>query len=233
METLTGKFCWGLCAAALTIASSARGATADVSITNFSFQPPSVTINTGDSVRWTEKDSFAFHTTTSDDGLWGSQGLDVNQQFTFQFTAAGDYPYHCTPHPFMQASVSVQASANQPPTVSITSPANGASFTAPAVVPISANASDSDGSVTNVAFFDGTGLLGQTNQTPYTVTATLAAGVHPLTAVATDNLGLSATSAVVSVIVTLGGVLAALTTTLTTVEVADRPPLSVATAVSG
>jgi len=35
----------------------------------------------------------------------------------------------------MTASVSVQASANQPPTVSITSPANGASFTAPAVVP--------------------------------------------------------------------------------------------------
>jgi glucose/arabinose dehydrogenase len=53
--------------------------------------------------------------------------------------------------------------------------------------------------VTNVAFFDGTTPLGHTNQPPYTVTATLAAGVHPLTAVATDNLGLSATSAVVNV----------------------------------
>jgi plastocyanin/glucose/arabinose dehydrogenase len=201
METLTGKFCWGLCAAALVTAGSARCATTDVSIQNFAFNPPSVSINAGDSVRWTEMDSFAFHTTTSDDGLWGSQGLDVNQQFTFQFNAAGEYPYHCTPHPFMTASVSVQSSANQPPTVSITSPANGASFTAPAVVPITANAADSDGSVTNVAFFDGATLLGQTNQAPYNVTATLAAGSHGLTAVATDNGGLSTTSAVVSVIV--------------------------------
>src|SRR5262245_24573668 len=201
METLTGKFCWDLCAAALITAGSARSATKDVSITGFSFQPPSVSINTGDSVRWTEFDSFAFHTSTSDTGLWDSPGLDVNQQFTFQFNTAGEFPYHCTPHPFMQASVSVQASANQPPTVSITSPTNGASFTAPAIVPITANAADSDGTVTNVAFLDGNTLLGQTNQTPYTVTATLAAGSHGLTAVATDNGGLSTTSAVVSVIV--------------------------------
>jgi glucose/arabinose dehydrogenase len=89
--------------------------------------------------------------------------------------------------------------ADQPPTVSITSPTNGASFTAPAVVPIVATAQDADGNVTNVAFFDGTTLLGGTNNTPYTVTATLAAGSHGLTAVATDNAGLSTTSSVVNV----------------------------------
>ena len=66
--------------------------------------------------------------------------------------------------------------ANVPPTVAITSPTNGASFTAPAIVPITASASDSDGSVTNVAFFDGGTFLGGTNNTPYTVTATLATG---------------------------------------------------------
>jgi glucose/arabinose dehydrogenase len=144
----------------------------------------------------------ASHTSTSDTGLWDSGILNLTQ-FTFKFTAAGDYPYHCTTHPFMTASVSVTASSNQPPTVSITSPTNGASFTAPAVVPITANASDPDGSVTNVAFFDATTPLGGTNQTPYTVTATLGAGVHPLTAVATDNLGLSTTSSVVSVTVSV------------------------------
>src|SRR5215469_1610716 len=76
--------------------------------------------------------------------------------------------------------------SNAPPTVTITSPTNGASFTAPAIVPITATASDPDGSVTNVLFFDGATLLGQTNNTPYTITATLAVGGHPLTAVATD-----------------------------------------------
>src|SRR6516225_7398244 len=197
MKTLTRKLSWGLCAAALAIAGSARSATQDVSIINFAFQPPSVSINTGDSVRWTEMDG-AFHSTTSDTSIWDSGSLPFQGQFTFTFSSAGDYPYHCTPHPFMTASITVQASSNQPPTVSITSPTNGASFTAPAVVPVIASAQDPDGSVTNVAFFDGATPLGQTNQEPYGVTATLGAGIHPLTAVATDNHGLSATSAVVS-----------------------------------
>jgi glucose/arabinose dehydrogenase/plastocyanin len=200
MKTIARQLSWGLCATVLMIANSARSATQDVSIINFSFEPSTVSINTGDSVRWTENEND-FHTTTSDDPLWDSGVLPFQAQFSFQFTAAGDYPYHCTTHSFMTASVSVTASSNQPPTVSITSPTNGASFTAPAVVPVNANATDPDGSVTNVAFFDGTTLLGQTNQPAYAVTATLGAGVHPLTAVATDNLGLSATSSVVSVTV--------------------------------
>jgi hypothetical protein len=96
--------------------------------------------------------------------------------------------------------------ANVPPTVSITSPTNGAAFTSPAIVPITANANDSDGSVTNVAFFDGGTFLGGTNNTPYTVTATLATGSHPLTAVATDNLGLATTSTIVNVTVSVANV---------------------------
>ena len=96
---------------------------------------------------------------------------------------------------------STPSSANQPPTVSITSPTTGASFIAPVIVPLTATANDSDGSVTNVAFFDGTTLLGHTNNTPYTVMANLTAGIHALTAVATDNGGLSTTSSVVNVTV--------------------------------
>src|ERR1039458_2090155 len=94
--------------------------------------------------------------------------------------------------------------ANVPPTVAITSPTNGDSFTSPANVSITATANDSDGSVTNVAFFDGVTFLGGTNNTPYTVTANLATGSHALTAVATDNLGLSTTSSAVNVTVGTG-----------------------------
>ena len=97
---------------------------------------------------------------------------------------------------------STPALANQAPTVSVASPTNGASFVAPATLAIVANASDSDGSVTNVAFFDGTAALGATNSSPFAINASLAAGAHALTAVATDNQGLSATSAVVNVTVT-------------------------------
>ena len=98
---------------------------------------------------------------------------------------------------------STAAAADVPPTVTIVTPTNGASFTAPAIVAITATASDPDGSVTNVSFFDGAILLGQTNNTPYTVTAIFAAGAHALTAVATDNAGLSATSSVVNIAVSV------------------------------
>ncbi|NOS69681.1 MAG: glucose dehydrogenase [Verrucomicrobia bacterium] len=97
--------------------------------------------------------------------------------------------------------VQVTVVSNTFPTVAITSPPDNTSFTVPAVVPIIATAQDSDGVVTNVAFFDGGTFLGGTNDTPYTVTASLAVGGHALTAVATDDLGLSTTSAVVNVTV--------------------------------
>ena len=99
---------------------------------------------------------------------------------------------------------STPAAANTPPSVAITSPAEGASFTAPANVTITASAQDSDGSVTNVSFFDGATFLGATNGIPYAVTSSLAIGSHALAAVATDNLGLSTTSAVVNVTVSSG-----------------------------
>ncbi len=108
---------------------------------------------------------------------------------------------------------STPAPANVPPNVAITSPTNGAAYTTPAIVPIIATASDSDGSVTNVSFFDGITFLGGTNNPPYTVTANLASGSHALTAVATDNLGLSTTSAVVNVTVNVGNAAPSVTIT--------------------
>jgi hypothetical protein len=87
------------------------------------------------------------------------------------------------------------------PTVSITTPANGATFTAPADVPITADATVSSGTVTNVSFFSGTTLLGSVQTSPFNFTATgLQAGAYSLTAVATAA-GISSTSAVVAITV--------------------------------
>ena len=91
---------------------------------------------------------------------------------------------------------------NQPPTVSLTSPANGATFTAPATISISANASDSDGTVAKVDFFANSTLLGMSTTAPYGITwSNASAGTYSLTAVATDNSGATTTSAVVSIAV--------------------------------
>ncbi|SKA14751.1 chitinase [Chitinophaga eiseniae] len=95
---------------------------------------------------------------------------------------------------------------NKPPVVSITSPANNANFTAPASVNIQAAASDSDGVVTRVAFYQGSTLLGVDSVAPYAwAWSNVAAGNYSLTAKATDNKGATTTSAVVNISVTTGG----------------------------
>jgi hypothetical protein len=91
---------------------------------------------------------------------------------------------------------------NQPPSVSLTFPANGATFTAPASIAITATAADADGSVTKVAFYAGSTLLGTDSASPYTLTwSNVAAGSYALTAVATDNAGAATTSQPVTVTV--------------------------------
>jgi hypothetical protein len=82
---------------------------------------------------------------------------------------------------------------NVPPTVSITNPTNGATVSGSSVM-ISANASDSDGTVTQVAFFvDSTSIGTDTNGSDgWSVlwdSTRVADGAHTLTATATDNAG--------------------------------------------
>lgn len=93
---------------------------------------------------------------------------------------------------------------NNPPTVSIVSPVNNASFSAPATIGINAAAADSDGSVSKVEFFQGTTKLGEDVGDPYTFNWTgVPVGTYQLRAVVTDNLGLMVTSSVVNVSVSL------------------------------
>ena len=87
-----------------------------------------------------------------------------------------------------------------PPTVSLTAPAAGSNFTCGASVTVSANASDTDGSVSRVEFFDGGSSIGTDTTSPYSVTwSATGNGSHSLTARATDNANNSTTSAARSV----------------------------------
>ena len=174
----------------------AMAASVNVNIEPADFNPSVVSINVNDQVVWTWVSDN--HNTESDTDLWNSPIENTGYVFTNVFTSAGSFPYFCVVHGFT-GEVDVQAANSL--SVSITSPTNGASFTAPAMVSITATAADSSGSITNVSFFDGAALIGQTNNTPYTVSAAFAAGSHALTAVAADNSGLLATSGVVNIFV--------------------------------
>jgi uncharacterized repeat protein (TIGR01451 family) len=91
---------------------------------------------------------------------------------------------------------------NAPPTVSITNPVNGAAFTVGTNILIEATASDPDGSVAKVGFFQGNISLGEDSTVPYSVIwSNVAAGTYTLTATATDNRGATATSGPVNITV--------------------------------
>jgi hypothetical protein len=91
---------------------------------------------------------------------------------------------------------------NQAPAVSIVSPSNGANFTTGSSITVRANASDADGSVTKVEFFNNGSKLGEDASSPYEYTISNAVrGNYNLTAKATDNIGASTTSSAIVVIV--------------------------------
>jgi hypothetical protein len=93
------------------------------------------------------------------------------------------------------ALLSGSTPSNQPPSVSLTSPASGAVFTAPATVPLTATASDADGSIARVDFYSGTTLIDSDTSSPYSVSWTnVPAGAYALTAVARDNGGATTVS---------------------------------------
>lgn len=93
---------------------------------------------------------------------------------------------------------------NAAPEVALTSPVNGASFSTPASFTMNALATDLDGTVTRVDYYAGDSLLGTVTSPPFAFSLNgLQAGVHHLTAVATDNRGAWTVSAPVTVTVHL------------------------------
>ena len=91
---------------------------------------------------------------------------------------------------------------NEPPTVSLLSPTNGASFLEGAVIPLSAAAADREGPVAFVSFYDGTQELARLSNSPYVFDWTTASlGTHTLRAVAVDNQGATNTTSSAAIVV--------------------------------
>jgi YVTN family beta-propeller protein len=99
-----------------------------------------------------------------------------------------------------QIDVNESAPVNPPPTVHLTSPSDGASFNQGVTINLAASASDVNGAVTQVEFYDGVTLLNTDTTSPYSFDWTGGGvGSHSLTAKAYDNLGANTTSAAVNI----------------------------------
>src|SRR5262249_43047369 len=98
----------------------------------------------------------------------------------------------------------VRLSEGATPAVSITNPLNSASFTAPRDIAIYADAYENGATITQVQFFAASTLLGTAATSPYSLTwSNVQVGTYALSAVATDESGVSATSTVVNISLTL------------------------------
>jgi plastocyanin len=80
------------------------GKVVDVSIQNSAYNPASVQISTGDTVKWTNMDSTT-HTVTG--STFESGNINKGQSYQFQFTEPGTYSYTCSIHPTMKGTVIV------------------------------------------------------------------------------------------------------------------------------
>ncbi len=79
----------------------------EVSIQGMAFNPPTLTVAKNTTVKWTNNDGMA-HTVTSDTGVFNSGTINPGGTFSFQFTTTGTFPYHCSFHPDMTATIIVQ-----------------------------------------------------------------------------------------------------------------------------
>jgi plastocyanin len=85
LETQTGK-------------PAGRAEVMDVGLTDNRFEPPTVSVPAGTTVRWTNRGQHK-HTVMSDMGDWGSKELGPKAVYEYTFTQPGTYAYHCEVHP--------------------------------------------------------------------------------------------------------------------------------------
>lgn len=105
-------------------------------------------------------------------------------------------------HDIDEVLIIVSETALFPPVVSITSPQNGQSFIAGVTLNITASATDLDGFVSKVEFFDGDQLIGSSSQEPFSIEWTGETGEHILSALAYDNDGNTAESQALTIYLT-------------------------------
>ncbi|MDD4137626.1 MAG: cupredoxin family copper-binding protein [Methanoregula sp.] len=94
---------------AVTTQSDSSGG-ARITIKNFAFDPPAITVKAGTAITWTNQDSSP-HTIVSDSGSpvpFSSESFSSGAAYTFTFTHPGTYTYHCSIHPSMKGTVMVE-----------------------------------------------------------------------------------------------------------------------------
>lgn len=90
--------------------SEEQPAANEVFMQDFAFTPAEMTVKKGTTVTWTNKDD-AKHDVAPDQESESFKSspnlLAKGESYSFTFNTVGTYSYHCTPHPYMKATVEV------------------------------------------------------------------------------------------------------------------------------
>jgi len=103
---------------ALALAGCGQAGTVTVTIQGVAYHPAVVTIQTGQTVEWVNRDTEANTVVSNRFGdeipkhvgpnEMGSQPIEPGGTYSVTFTAPGTYPYHCVIHGYMHGVVIVR-----------------------------------------------------------------------------------------------------------------------------
>jgi LPXTG-motif cell wall-anchored protein len=81
------------------VGAAPRAAAKNVTLKDNLFDPKTITVNVGDTVMWMDQGQNE-HTVTADDGSFDSGDLKTGEKtsFSFTFSKAGTFAYHCKYH---------------------------------------------------------------------------------------------------------------------------------------
>ena len=86
---------------------AAAAKTHTVTIEGTAFNPADLTVSAGDTVIWVNKDFYP-HTATSKKGGFDSDDIAPEKSWKYVAKKKGDFPYICSIHPSMKATLHVQ-----------------------------------------------------------------------------------------------------------------------------
>lgn len=91
-----------------TPATPSGGVAADaIDIEDFSYKPKDAVVKVGQKIVWTNQDT-APHDVVADDGSFESETLEQGDEFAYTAEKAGSFPYICSIHPTMKATLTVE-----------------------------------------------------------------------------------------------------------------------------
>lgn len=83
-------------------------ATDKVEIANYKFGSGAIKVKVGTTVTWTNTDPVRHNVVADDGGMPNGELFGKGETYTYTFTKAGTFKYHCTPHPYMHGTVVVE-----------------------------------------------------------------------------------------------------------------------------